>query len=543
MTAATPGGLAGGTSPNSETLDETDNWPGNATSITADTDCLEHPPSPDQHQPPSPVGSDHLLPVRVKLISSVRVPPHQSAVVQVQAPIAMGTAILEPAQKKTYSLGIRESLIDFLEEGTAWLALANPGHHTRVLRKGTTIGTVCGVEVVSVESLLNGETTHQLPLPGPLRTRFEQSQEPKGEQATGDVEARVTSHNDDLTPTRSQPDQQLCQDGRNPCNTMTGSEPSLPMTEKQEPRPDEGCLQSSPIELVRRVVDDQPWSAEKTAWRKQKLQESLDLGDSLDPEQLRKSMKVLQEHHDAFALEEDERGETDLVEFTVDTGGAQPLRQPPRRIPFAARQAVSKQLEMMLRTGVIQPSRSPWASPVVSVRKKDGSLRFCIDYRPLNAVTKPDLFPLPRIDDLLDQLGKSKFFSTLDLASGHWQIKVQQESREKTAFIINDGLYEFRVLPFGLRNAPAMFQRLMQQVLSGLNFLERPDFVTVYLDDVLIFSETFNDHLSHLRQVIGRIMEAGLKLKPAKFVKQEVSYLGHVITPREILPNPNWSRQ
>ena len=217
------------------------------------------------------------------------------------------------------------------------------------------------------------------------------------------------------------------------------------MTEKQGPRPDEGCLQSSPTELVRRVVEDQPMSAERIAWRKQKLKESLDLGDSLDPEELRELMKALQEHHDVFALEEDERGETDLVEFTIDTGDAQPLRQPPRRIPFAARQEVSKQLEMMLRTGVVQPSQSPWPSSVVLVRKKDGSLHFCIDYHPLNAVTKPDLFTLPRIDDLLDQLGKSKFFSTLDLASGYWQIKVQQESREKMAFITNNGLYEFRV--------------------------------------------------------------------------------------------------
>ena len=194
--------------------------------------------------------------------------------------------------------------------------------------------------------------------------------------------------------------------------------------------------------------------------------------------------------------------ERDLVQFSIDSGDAHPLRQPPRQVPFAAREEVSKQVSTMLRAGVIQPSQSPWASPVVLVRKKDGSLRFCVDYRALNAVPKPDLFPMPRIDDLLDQLGKSKYFSTLDLASSYWQIGVESESREKTAFIMSHGLYEFRVMPFGLTNAPAVFQRLVQQVLSGLNPMESPDFVAVYLDNVLVFSETTEDHLTHLSRVV-----------------------------------------
>ena len=133
-----------------------------------------------------------------------------------------------------------------------------------------------------------------------------------------------------------------------------------------------------------------------------------------------------------------------------------------------AKQEIATQLQKMQDQGVIQPSSSPWASPVVLVRKKDGTMRFCIDYRQLNKVTKPDVFPLPRIVNLLDQLGEAQFFSILDLAAGYWQVQMHPDSRVKTAFTTNLGLFEFRVMPFGLRNAPAVFQRLMQHLLSGL---------------------------------------------------------------------------
>ena len=179
---------------------------------------------------------------------------------------------------------------------------------------------------------------------------------------------------------------------------------------------------------------------------------------------------------------------------------------------------VAEQLRKMQAEGVIRPSSSPWASPVVLVRKKDGSLRFCIDYRSLNAVTKTDQFPLPRIDDLLDQLGKAKYFSTLDLAAGYWQVQMHPDSVEKTAFATYQGLYEFTVM---LKNTPGVFQHLMQRALMGLNPEE------VYLDDLLVFSETFEQHLEHLHRVLERLREAGLKFKPSKchFICQEVQIL------------------
>ena len=194
----------------------------------------------------------------------------------------------------------------------------------------------------------------------------------------------------------------------------------------------------------------------------------------------------------------------------------------------------------MQKSEVIQPSSSPWASPVVMVRKRDGSHRFCVDYRRLNALTRADTFPLPRVDDLLDQLGKSRYFSTLDLASGFWQIRMEGGSQAKTAFITPQGLFEFRVMPFGLTNAPAVFQRLMTKVLMGLNPPEGPDFVGVFIDDIIVFSRTLNEHLEHLRRVLERIKGAGLKLKPVKcrFICREVEYLGHLVTPHGLKTNP-----
>ena len=141
---------------------------------------------------------------------------------------------------------------------------------------------------------------------------------------------------------------------------------------------------------------------------------------------------------------------------------------------------INSQLEKMQTEGEIQPSKSSWASPVVLVRKRDDSLCFYVDYRGLNAVTEVDVHPLPRIDDLLDKLGRAKFFSTLDLAAGYWQIKVQSDSQEKTAFITHQGLYEFKVMPFGVMNPPAVFQRLIHTVLSRL-MTGPEDFVVVYI--------------------------------------------------------------
>ena len=196
----------------------------------------------------------------------------------------------------------------------------------------------------------------------------------------------------------------------------------------------------------------------------------------------------------------------------IDTGDNLPVHQHFYRSSHTESQQQLEEISGMLKNKIIQRSKSAWAAPVVMVAKKDGSIRFCVDYRKLNSLTKRDVYPLPRIDDTLDALGTAKYFSTLDLASGYWQVAMDPQDKEKTAFTTKYGLFEFNVMPFGLTNAPATFQRLMDLVLSGLTW----SVCLVYLDDVIIFSTTFEDHLAHLQQVFERLGQAGLTLKASK---------------------------
>ena len=217
--------------------------------------------------------------------------------------------------------------------------------------------------------------------------------------------------------------------------------------------------------------------------------------------------------------------------------GSKPCNSAPYRYAPARRQTIEENLKDMTDQGIITPSKSPWASPVVLAPKKDGSLRFCIDYRKLNAMTVRDAYPIPRIDDTLDSLQEAKFVSTLDLRSGYWQVEMDKESQEKTAFVTHKGLFEFNVMPYGLTNAPATFQRLMDIVLAGLKW----QCCLVYIDDVVIYSPTFEQHLVDLENVFQALKDANLTLKTSKchFCRREMRYLGHIITQNGIKPDPD----
>ncbi len=267
------------------------------------------------------------------------------------------------------------------------------------------------------------------------------------------------------------------------------------------------------------------------------LQEMLDRSSvGLEEDQKEALHGLLLKHQGAFMGEDGRLGRTSKFFHRIDTGSSAPIKQHARRTPIYQRQEVQQQISDMLEQGVIQPSLSPWASPVVLVKKKDGSLRFCIDYRRLNQVTKKDAYPLPRIDDSLDSLAGSCWFSTLDLASGYWQTEVHPDDCEKTAFTTGAGLFQFNVLPFGLSNAPSTFERLMEIVLQGLHW----KICLIYLDDVIIYSKGFDEHLVRLSRVFSALQNAGLKLKPKKcfLTRQEVIYLGHIVSAEGITTDP-----
>ena len=188
----------------------------------------------------------------------------------------------------------------------------------------------------------------------------------------------------------------------------------------------------------------------------------------------------------------------------------------------------------MLEANIIRRSRSPWSFPVVIVDKKDGSKRFCVDFMKLNQITKRNSFPPPLIDDILALLGNAKFFSSLDLKSGYWQVLMDERDKEKTAFACHKGLFEFENMPYGLSNAPALFQELMSHVLA-----ECTDFATAYLDDIMVYSVTLEDHLAHLNVIFEKLRQHGLKLKLKKcgFLKTEANYLGFIINKDGIKPD------
>ena len=229
--------------------------------------------------------------------------------------------------------------------------------------------------------------------------------------------------------------------------------------------------------------------------------------------------RLMYKYSDVF---DDKLGHTKLVTHKIDTGNNQPIKQAPRRLPYVYRDEANRQVA--------------WSSPVILVKKNSGELRFCVDYRKLNSVTVGHAHPLPRIDDILDSLRHSKYFTTLDLRGGYWQISVDEHDRHKTAFATPNGLYEFNRMPFGLSTAPATFQRTMDIILSGLTYV----ICLCYLDDVIVFGHDMYEHCERLETVLLGLREHNLrvKLSKCKIAARQVAFLGHVISQSGIQPDP-----
>ena len=245
--------------------------------------------------------------------------------------------------------------------------------------------------------------------------------------------------------------------------------------------------------------------------------------------------RMLLEHHHIFSLDKNEIGCTDTAEHIIELLDTEPFKERFRRIAPPLVEEVREHIQEMLDGGAIHPSQSPWCNAVILVRKKDGGLRFCIDFRRLNRRTKKDAFPLPRMQETMESMVGARLFSTMDLKSGFWQVKMAKECQQYTTFTVGSmGVYEFLRMPYGLCNAPATFQRLMQNCLGELNLT----YALIYLDDVIVFSSMEEDHIHRLRVVFSRFMEHGLKLKPSKchFLQDEITFLGHQISAEGMRP-------
>lgn len=246
---------------------------------------------------------------------------------------------------------------------------------------------------------------------------------------------------------------------------------------------------------------------------------------------------LLCKYANTFSKNDWDIGLTHLTEHAINTEDATPIKQRPRRVPMAYAVEEKKAIEDLMQKGVIQKSTSPWASPIVLVRKKSGAIRPCVDYRKVNALVKPDGFPLPRIQDCLDAVAGSKWFSSLDLTSGYFQIPLRREDIPKSAFTCKYGQYEMTRMPFGLNNSASTFQRTMELALQGLQWIT----CLVYIDDIIIYGTTFDEHISRVDEVLDRIRTAGLKLKPEKcsLLQNEVVFLGHVVSKHGVQPDPS----
>ena len=294
---------------------------------------------------------------------------------------------------------------------------------------------------------------------------------------------------------------------------------------------------------VEKVVDDP--TAPKESGYVDKLLERVDVG--ISDEEKHELKKLLEKYSDVFSTSEYDLGSARYVEHSIDTEAARPCREPWRRQPRDMQEAIDKQVAAMEQAGIIEPSASPWGSNIVMVKKKDESLRFCVDYRKLNALTRKDVYPLPKIEACLDALNGARYFSTFDLRAGYHQVMVKEEDSDKTSFLTRGGSYKFRRMPFGLCNAGSTFQRLMDVVMRGLNF----SILLVYLDDIIVYSRTVEEHVERLEKMFLRLRDANLKLKPSKcfLLQAQVTFLGHIVSGSGVATDPekieavqNWPR-
>ena len=270
----------------------------------------------------------------------------------------------------------------------------------------------------------------------------------------------------------------------------------------------------------------------------ERLPFELNIGDApLNREQQARLIDVIYDHTEVFSLFDGDLGFCDVLKHSIPTTTDKPVYLPHRQIPVQLQSEVRKCLDNWLKQGIIRPSKSPYASQVVIVRKKTGEIRLCVDFRKLNAISIRDSFPLPRVEEALQAVQAAVWFSSFDLAQGYLQMAMEEEDIEKTAFRAgSSGLYEFTRMPFGLTNAGASFCRLMEMCIGDQQYVT----LLFYLDDICIFAETADQMLDRIEFVFSRLKEFNLKIKPKKshFFQTSVTFLGHILSANGVSPNP-----
>src|ERR1700755_1100989 len=270
-------------------------------------------------------------------------------------------------------------------------------------------------------------------------------------------------------------------------------------------------------------------------WTPEKLMEEFGIEDlPLTKEQQHTLINILLKHSNALSCGDNDVGIATNITHHIDLETNKPIRVPVRRFQGPLAQEIEGECKALLESNIIRPSQSPYSAPVVPVRKPDGKLRLCIDYRKLNEATKTDSFPLPNLIDMIYNMYGQTFFSTIDLRKGYYQVNMDPESIEKTAFSTPFAQYEYLKMPFGVKNGPATFQRGMMLALAGLPWTK----VMVYLDDIIVLGKTIEEHLNTLQQVLAALEANGYKLKPikTKLCRKKVEFLGHHISKQGIMP-------
>ena len=274
---------------------------------------------------------------------------------------------------------------------------------------------------------------------------------------------------------------------------------------------------------------------------KWKPSESINIkNSSLDESQIKKLKALIDKYWYIFSKNDEDIGKLpeNFGEHDIVLENHKPIRQKPYKIPFAKEKIVDSCIEKMLKMKIIEPSNSDWASPIVLVKKHDGSERFCVDYRKVNEATIKDSFPMPSVEDKLNKLSGCCIFSKLDCTSGYWQVGLTERAKRISAFICKQGLFQFNVMPFGLCNAGSTFQRIIKNIIGDLAN------TTGYIDDVFTFSKSFQQHLIDLERIFLKLKEANIKIKTKKceIATEKTMFLGYLVTNKGVLIDPKQKR-